>query len=213
MSNPLKTPPHTSQSLVEGGAALASRFCRANNLPTPPIRVASSQEWRVRYCAYYRPQKIVICPSKCARLGYGGRAWSWPGYVINRTPQGVIPHELGHHVDWLHSDRREIYSGDFSHSVWRESGEGAITSYCPDNSEWFAEIFRLYVTNPDLLRLLRPVTFDILARKFKAVVETDWRTTLERGLAPPRIIDQAGIKIASKKPARRAATPDLLSAR
>lgn len=45
-----------------------------------------------------------------------------------------------------------------------ESGELPITSYAPNPAEWFAEIFRLFVTNHGLLKQLRPKTYNILLR-------------------------------------------------
>ena len=51
------------------------------------------------------------------------------------------------------------YFGDYSLKLRRESGERQITSYCPNDAEWFAEIMRLFITNHALLYTIRPKTW------------------------------------------------------
>jgi hypothetical protein len=76
-----------------------------------------------------------------------------------------------------------------------QSGEAAITSYCPNDAEWFAEMFRVFVTNPDLLRLVRPRTHRELASQFKPVFDDTWRDRLRE--APARTIAAVERKIES----------------
>lgn len=182
------------KGLLKAGADRCAAFCRANGIESPAVDV-SWEKWRVNSCAYYRTGTISICLPLCARPGYGGRAWSWPGYVIDRTPYGVLAHELGHHADVLNSTKRGKYSGDFSRFVRRTTKDAPLTGYCPDDGEWFAEHFRLFVTNPDLLMRVRPRTWELLATKFRPVTANDWLVELCRNDAPDRILAMARKKI------------------
>lgn len=168
----------TKTQMLEGGVALMARFCEANGLAPPTVATHPKAAWRFPVCAYYRPTQIEICQDLCAAIGTAGMSWSCPGYTVDRTPYGVIQHELGHHVDVLHSVRKNRYRGDFSINLRKETGEAPVSSYCPDDGEWFAEIFRVFVTNPDLLRLIRPATYEQLRSRFTPVVTEPWESVL-----------------------------------
>lgn len=183
----------TKDELLEDGIKLMARFCKANGIPDPLAVTVDKETWAFpSTCAYYRPVEIHICVPRCAAIGRGGPAWSYPGYVVDRTPYGVIQHELGHHVDHRLSTVKGKYGGDFSSSVRQRSREERLTSYCPNDWEWFAEMFRLFVTNPDLLKAVRPGTHYELSRFFVPVVTAPWREVLRD--APQRTIDQAAKK-------------------
>lgn len=172
--------PGDRQTLFEQGTVRLGEFCGANELTAPEIRSVHKGKWQFdSTCAYYRPTYIAICLERCAHRGYGGRQWSWPGYVVDRTPFGVLQHELGHHVDVVMSGLKHGYQGNFSKALRRLSGEEPITTYCPNDAEWFAEIFRLFVTNPDLLEKLRPKAFGVLFTQFKVVEYRSWRKVLD----------------------------------
>ena len=184
----------TKDQLLASGSALVKAFCEHNGLDNPPVRVYGKEEWRFSStCAYYRPVGIHIAPSRCAHPGRAGRAWSWPGYVIDRTPHGVMAHELGHHVDYTLSSSKGSYGGDFSSKMRERSGETKLTNYCPNDWEWFAEMFRLFVTNPDLLRAVRPRTFREIADVLKPVEKRPWREVLAD--APARTVEMAARKV------------------
>ena len=139
---------------------------------------------------------------KCAAKGYGGRAWSWPGYVIDRTPFGVLQHELGHHVDALKFKDGEV----FSKTLHSFSQEPPLTGYLGTDKqaltfymEWFAENFRLFVTNPALCQTLRPKFFQgMLGQGFKPLVLGTWEERLQQLNATPRIVAQARKKISAR---------------
>lgn len=185
----------TKIQLLASGVALVKAFCERNGLETPGLQVYSSTEWRFdSVCAYYRPVCIHIALSRCAHPGTAGASWSWPGYVIDRTPHGVMAHELGHHVDHALSSVKGAYGGDFSVKLRARTGEPKLTNYCPNDWEWFAEIFRLFVTNPDLLERLRPKTHAELSRELDIVETREWFEVLDG--APARTIAQAERKMA-----------------
>lgn len=184
----------TKSDLMRLGRDLMTRFCAANNVPEPVIELAPSKDWAFGVCAYYRMNTINLCLAKCAPIGLAGASWSYPGYTVDRTPYGVIQHELGHHVDVQRSQRVGPYFGDFSIGMRKAAGEEPITSYCENDYEWFAEMFRLFVTNPDLLSEVRPRTYAEMRKHFTPVVADTWGHVL--GNAPDRTIKQAGKKVA-----------------
>lgn len=166
--------------LLVSGWALVENWCAANRLPAPELRIQTRAEFlfRDRTCAYYRPSYVAICPELCARPGTAGRAWSWPGYVVDRTPHGVVCHELGHHVDWLSGNVRGHYWSDYSATLRAKTKERPLTGYCDNDAEWFAEIFRLFVTNPDLLSRVRPKTAYELSQQFECPPRPEWDAVL-----------------------------------
>lgn len=176
--------------LLMRGVELMKVFCSANGMETPDVDVVTDRRrWLVRACAYYRPTTISICPAKCAVIGRGGASWSYPGYMVDRTPFGVIQHELGHHVDWTLSESRGRYGGDFSSRLRSISREPPLTGYCPNDWEWYAEMHRLFVTNPDLLHAVRPRTYKIIREVLTPVVDRVWWEVLEG--APERTVELA----------------------
>lgn len=179
--------------LLAEGTKLIRRFCDKNGLTCPPIRHVQPQKWKFDACAYYRPTYIAISVKRCSRPGHGGASWSWPGYVIDRTPYGVLAHELGHHVDYTLSTEKAAYFGDYSRKLRQRTAEPRLTGYCPNDAGWFAEIFRLFVTNPDLLSKLRPETYNELRDRFTPATYAPWEEVLTH--APLRIVNQARKKI------------------
>jgi hypothetical protein len=188
------------EQLFTAGVALAEEFCRRNRLVMPLVTRLTKQDrlYHLATCAYYRPQDgIVIMVEKCANRGYGGRAWSWPAYKIDRTPYGVMQHELGHHVDFQRSPG--CRSPHFSFRIHEMSKEPPLTGYLGTGfnrltyyMEWFAENFRLFVTNPHLCAQLRPKFYAaMLAEKFVPVVEKCWEDVFTENGAPRRITDMA----------------------
>lgn len=179
--------------LFTKGLRVLAEFCNINALPVPGIQRVEQAIWPYRECAYYRPSYVAICVTRCAWIGTVGRAWSFPGYTVDRTPYGVVQHELGHHVDVLRGTKKAAYSSDFSTSIRQTTGEEQVSSYAPNDAEWFAEMFRVFVTNPDLLLRLRPRTHRELRRCFQPVFNDTWRDRLAG--APARTIAAAERKI------------------
>jgi hypothetical protein len=145
----------TKQQLFELGLHHIRTWCELNSVTCPEVRQHDGVP-TFSTCAYYRNDVIDIWVNSCASVGLAGRSWSYPGYVVDRTPYGVLAHELGHHVDAQHGPR-----GGFRSHVWRPLDGSPMTGYCPNDNEWFAEIFRLFVTNPDLFQRLRPRIQDL----------------------------------------------------
>lgn len=164
----------TKQLLYDYGMARLGEFVAANKLVLPKIKLVGHTN--IGTCGYYQRNSITLSVNQCAHKAgpNRGRNWNWPGSTTDRTPYGVLAHELGHHADWHKGDKHAKYWSEYSTNVYKKAKEKAITSYCPDPSEWFAEMFRLFVTNPNLLRQLRPYTYDLLVRDFTPLGDTPW---------------------------------------
>jgi hypothetical protein len=200
----------TRQQLLVAGLEHIKQWMEINNVPVPKIN-----QWKVgdrmyylRSCGLYmqaktfgdgkyRERSINIMTDKCAQVdsgSVGGRNWSYPGYVIDRTPYGVLAHELGHYIDDYNANFNCF--GYYSDKLRAVTREAALTNYQTNKTwEWFAEIFRLFVTNPDLLSKLRPLCYSELIRQFPRTVENkSWEEILKD--APKRTIEMTKKKIA-----------------
>jgi len=177
-------------ALFGAGVQRLARFCLVNGIETPIVLAVSPGDWHFDACAYYRPEEgIKICLQKCAQVCGDDdvRNWNWPGSTTDREPYGVIAHELGHHCDWLAGNRKGKYYSEYCEEVMTDSAEPAITSYSFNPAEWFAEVFRLFVTNHALLREIRPKAYDILLRRWKPVGVDDWLLGLGADV-PARVV-------------------------
>jgi len=80
------------------------------------------------------------------------RSWSWPGYKVDRTPIGVVAHEVGHYIE---DCLRRLGRLTAEHSErWRDilkANKKAVSGYEPVPSEAWAESMRLFILNPNLL--------------------------------------------------------------
>ena len=186
----------TKEELLKRGQKLIKRFCKLNKISEPKVNVMTEHNWAVGACAYYRPETITICLSKCQHPcgEKRNRNWSWPGNTVDRTPYGVLAHELGHHCDYLTGETKYSYSSNYCEEVMAASGETQLTGYCDNPAEWFAEMFRLFVTNPLLLQKIRPKTFSLISEKFKPLKFTSWKHGLLEGV-PDRVINTCETKI------------------
>lgn len=190
----------TKQELALKGEELVKKFCELNKLPVPQtmwLYLGDRDYEAIGTCTFYRKDTIYIAVHKCAHVGTAGSSWSYPGYVIDRTPYGVFAHELGHHVD-VHLGKKLgfkqfAYSSMLSEDIMNKSGEEKLTNYCPNPAEWFAEMMRLFITNPDLLQKVRPLTYRLLRGYLTPVVKIAWEAVLFA--APDRTLLQARKKI------------------
>lgn len=154
----------TKLQLYELGLVLAEEFLEANKLAPPRFKqqtLATTSRPHGSYgCGYYAPRAhtIVVTAARCAKPAQGqARQWSFPGYSTDRTPIGVVAHEVGHAVDTLLG----YPSRD---PTWQALcvKKHALTSYEPNPSESFAETMRLFITNPALLSAIRSARYAYL---------------------------------------------------
>lgn len=84
-----------------------------------------------------------------------------PGSFADFTPLGVFCHEVGHHVDYsLHLKSYSQQNG-YKDVFDNEEEVSSIEHNVPES---FAEAIRLFVTNPDLLRVGRPDRYEYLTK-------------------------------------------------
>lgn len=185
----------TKFEIYKYGIERILEFCDANKIIFPQFLPCEKKGWDFDAVAYYRPYYIKICIEKCSNLsGFTrSRNWNWPGSTTDKTPYGVLAHELGHHIDYIFSDQKGKYFGDFSKKLCDKTGEKPISGYNPNHAEWFAEIFRLFTTNHALLKILRPNTYKELEILFKPISNLDWKIAL--GDAPLHILQNLENKI------------------
>lgn len=86
------------------------------------------------------------------------RVWTLTGYKTDLTAAGILAHEFGHYFDdekgGICDRGTKTYATMFK--LWQE--EGCVSSYCPIVREWFAETFRVWFLNPNLLEVAKPKT-------------------------------------------------------
>lgn len=166
-------------NMYSRGKTRMEEFCKLNKLPVPEIA-----------CILNRPKEGISRPEACAwykRLTYGGhkdgtitiRVWdcadgtkiSYPGFIQDRTPFGAVAHETAHHV--------EFYGKELAKKVRAGSCEEPITAYHTNDSEWFAEMFRVFITNSTLIKWYRPKFYAIVtALGYKPVEARPWQEVL-----------------------------------
>jgi hypothetical protein len=199
-----------AQTLFEHGRDRCADFCRLNGLSMPAINRIAPDDWYFDVPAYFRPDTeaerqfagrgkmalcgygpgINICVERCRPLATEtfARNWSWPGNTADRTPVGVVAHEIGHHADWTASEKKGRYFGNYSIDLRSATKAAPLTSYCENDAEWFAELFRLFITNPPLLGVLRPGLYLKLRERWTPLEPADdWRKALGTN-CPARII-------------------------
>ena len=79
-------------------------------------------------------------------------------YVNDEFPNAII-HEIGHFVnDYLH-----MYSSKPENKQLFYSEASKLSSYAETNDrEFFAEAFRLYIAEPQILELVSPDSYDMV---------------------------------------------------
>lgn len=177
-------------SLAQKATLDMNNFCEINHISVPVINYVDKNNKfapsKFGVCAYYRKNTITLELIACARVGLGGREWSFPHYRIDRTPYGVIAHELGHHIDFttLNNEQRK----EFEVSL---IGSQKITNYEANIRESFAETFRLYFTNPNLLKVWSPERFYFMKKYWVSLyIDYSWEEILLKNNCPERQISQ-----------------------
>lgn len=97
---------------------------------------------------------VQVCIANCAVPVQepGMRRWSYPAYKVDRTPVGVVAHEVGHHVAWAVAARMGPKQAEYTRAAWAVARRGKqVSGYEPTLDEAGAETLRLFILNPDLL--------------------------------------------------------------
>lgn len=175
------------------GRDIISRFCKLNKIDQPII---TNKKCDPRYYGFYSygSNEIVYDKKQCrVSVNVPGFQWAYTGYKADVTVAGILSHEMGHYVD--------DYFGYPSQRIKRfVRKEKSVSSYEPDGCEIFAEAFRLFLLNPNLLQLACPRRYEFLTEKccrnLIPFFETSWDVNLRN--AHPRILDAASNWICRK---------------
>jgi hypothetical protein len=174
---------------------LLEQFLRANPQVDPNVRLAwqaasardAAYLARTKCAGYYRRYAkgavIRVIPSHCTKPG---RGYSWPGLMSDRTLWGVQAHEIGHHAHMSRPDAARITT------KIEQLRERPVTSYEPNPSEIWAEAFRLFLLNPDLLKAGRPQRYGLIVDcGFSPIEPRSWQAVLGNN-CPPRFLARVG---------------------
>lgn len=92
-------------------------------------------------------------------------------YVNDEWPNAVI-HEMGHYVN----DALGMYSSRPENRKLFRKEAGKISLYAQSNDrEYFAEAFRLYITEPVLLQMISPESFAMVERAASSIASVHGR--------------------------------------
>lgn len=170
----------TKEELLYKGLELMELFCERNGIKTPHVFINSGLNFSY-YGAFYYKNIIHINMKSCRPpVKIPGYDWTFPGYVQDLTPYGILAHELGHYIsDMLGKKFRKNF-------VNIKRLENNVTSSDERGlDEKMAEAARLFITNPDLLKRGRPIRYEIFRNHYEPVINSRWKTILK--YAHPKI--------------------------
>ena len=161
----------TKTELFNEGVRYVTEFCEVNNIEIPKIVVKDNKSYFPAPCGFYNPRNktIYVCIEKCSyEVNNPGFRWSHRHYFVDREPCGVVCHEFGHYLHHILTNNKLTLPR-----------EKQISSYEPNKFERFAETIKLFMLNPDLLKVYDPKRYDALVNKLhlKPIIHTDWKTT------------------------------------
>lgn len=161
--------------LYTASVELCTRWCLNSSVPTPRFVIDST----IKHAGEYdtRTGTVHTSIARCQVPTVNpGHSWSFPGYKADRTTYGVPPHEVGHHV---HAHLlRSIDVANLDIRDWKQ--EAPVSGYEPDRKERIAEAIRLFITNPNLLKLGRPIRWETLTTTWglRPLHNSPWQNVL-----------------------------------
>lgn len=179
---------------------LCDSFLERNELPQPKRYLTTPDDsrrppgrnpWSVNGW-YWNDTIFVNVKRSKTPVKTPGFAWSYTGFKADMTAPGILAHELGHYVkDIIDQKIDRKHRAVFRKNIQAISEvEPNVSSYEPNADERWAEAFRLFVLNPDLLRVGRPVRYDFfLHLRLRPVNPLPWREVLAN--AHPKLIKAA----------------------
>jgi hypothetical protein len=180
-------PEHTKQDLLRITTLQVIDFCELNNLPIPKIKIIVCRNY-----GFFQPNAqggYIGINLPATRLPVfnpvNGRLQSFPGNKTDRTPAGVLAHEVGHYVD-INNRAKFNLASEFRALI---GVENSVSSYDTIEVERVAEAFRLFILNPKLLQQGRPKAYTILQKHFKPVHQLPWRLAFHYTKAKATYID------------------------
>jgi hypothetical protein len=170
------------EQIYQYGLPLMRRFFEANGISIPAfyrysdthlmtermreeLELKSQVSDGASYGLYFDSNVFVnVTKSRLPVQNPGGMAWSYPCWKTDRTAIGILAHECGHHAD-------EETGLPGRSKQWKEVCEKGrkLTSYEPKIYEAWAETMRLFILNPDLLRLGIPHRYKFITEVVKLI--------------------------------------------
>ena len=193
------TYPHPNQSKEDNlnwAKSAIQGFCKLNGITPPKIRTVSLYRGESNiFGSYTRGKDEIFVNLFRSRtpIKVPGFSWSYTGYKADLTTAGIAAHEFGHYLDYC--------LGYPSSSIKRMvKEEKNVSSYEPNASETFAEMMKLFILNPDLLRVGRPTRYRALTETlgFRPYITASWEEVL--GNAHPKLIAAAKTWISQGAP-------------
>ena len=175
----------TKDELAEKSVKHIQDFLQKNGLPVPEFVMHEYPDAKNKFQKtghYSRKEGKVYLNAANTRnpvMKPGGMQWSYPGYKVDKTPLGVLAHEIGHHID---------HTKQFDTDSFPYKGE-KVTGYEPTVHEAIAESLRLFMLNPDLLHTIAPKRYQyFIDNGLKPTVRGSWKDVLHG--APQAYFDQ-----------------------
>ena len=173
----------SKRDILNKAIDLVDDFSRVNRIM--PYRLKESRYPYARNIfqvkgMFVSPNVIYVNLDKCAIPGSGTRMrFSFPGYKVDATPFGVLCHEFGHYISWLKNGIGRSYEWELIVNNSRR-----ISGYEPNSEESFAESFRLFLTNSDMLKRGSGARYEFMLKLgLKPVVKDNFIKVLkERGV-------------------------------
>ena len=135
----------TKEELFNTANELVSEFLTVNpQIPKPSICINN----KMNMYGQAKGKIVIINLQKCrTSVRVPGYSWSFSGYKADLTPIGVLTHEMGHVA---HNFIGKQYSAPVTKL---RKLEPQVSSYEPNCSETIAEATKLFISNPNLLKL------------------------------------------------------------
>lgn len=182
-------------TLLNLGITLANVTLALSDVVTPTYRTYTNDDVKFhakswgRFGFYRRNVVHVNVGNSRPVTKTPGFSWTFPGWKADLTALGIVTHEVGHHI---HAQFPMIDTRD-----WRR--EAPVTSYEPNRHESFAEAVKLFLTNPDLLRVGRPIRYATLTSILAVPHLVPWRDVLNARGAHEKFISAATNWIARRR--------------
>lgn len=188
---------YTKRQLCEMSINLIDKFCELNNIPKPKFDIdweTGTTQTEGIACGHFTfgTDVLHLQPNRCANPNPNR---DWPGFFYDRTCYGVMCHEFAHYVDNLSPSLFNVKL--ISTELRQISNEPSFNKDPKDDYEYFADVFKLFVTNPDLLRITRPSVFKLLTETYKLspIILEDYKTVLNKFSAPNKIFERIDLEI------------------
>jgi hypothetical protein len=183
-------------------------FSKVNNLEMPKVSISKAKN-NINGCYAFSNKEITVYYKNCRTpVKTPGYAWSYTGYKSDLTISGILAHEYGHYIDHIRGEGNNTFS-DINYKkiinlILTENEIIDSHKYMQPYHhlhETIAESAKLFILNPDLLRIGRPKRYELFVNDYglKPIVTESWTEVLKN--AHPKIINssETWIKRGTKK--------------